>query len=475
MSFLSYVKEANVRQHHIVVQPSRPVAGDPPKQGPAAPSVRLVEAAGPVGTDPNLELVSSVHRSVVDELTTLRESVSDSVVDDAQLRRHVEQYAESQLADAAPTMPRATRGRLVADIADEVLGLGPLAPLLRDPSITEIVVNGHDQVFCERGGRLEPADCSFRSNDHIIEVVQRILWPIGRRLDLASPMVDARLPDGSRLNAIIPPLSLHGPAVTIRKFSGRFLRAEDLITHGTISASALTFLAACVRARLNIVVSGGTGSGKTTLLNLLGGFAFPHERIITIEDPAELQIHHRDLVSLETRPPNIDGTGQVVQRDLLKNALRMRPDRIIVGECRGGEAFDMLQAMNTGHDGSLTTVHANSARDALGRIQNMVMMAVELPVPVIREQIVSGIDLVVHLARQPDGSRKIVQILEILPLQEATITTQDLFTLRPVPDEAAIGHSGLTLQPTGIQPSFVDRLKLAGQTLPLGTFDPFIN
>ena len=470
MSFLSYVKEANVRQHHIVVQPSRPVAGDPPKQGPAAPSVRLVEAAGPVGTDPNLELVSSVHRSVVDELTTLRESVSDSVVDDAQLRRHVEQYAESQLADAAPTMPRATRGRLVADIADEVLGLGPLAPLLRDPSITEIVVNGHDQVFCERGGRLEPADCSFRSNDHIIEVVQRILWPIGRRLDLASPMVDARLPDGSRLNAIIPPLSLHGPAVTIRKFSGRFLRAEDLITHGTISASALTFLAACVRARLNILVSGGTGSGKTTLLNVLGGFAFPHERIITIEDPAELQIHHRDLVSLETRPPNIDGTGQVVQRDLLKNALRMRPDRIIVGECRGPEAFDMMQAMNTGHDGSMTTTHASSPRDAFSRLETMVMMATQnVPDHVIRQMLASAIQIVIHCARLGDGTRKVTAISEVSGVAGDQVEMQDVFLLH----RSGVGPRGQVLgafAATGARPHCLDRLKAYGIRVPQSIF-----
>jgi pilus assembly protein CpaF len=470
MSFLAYVKETNLRQHHIVLQPNQPVVVETPESSAPVPRLFPIETARPVRTDPNLELVSTVHRRILDELMVLRESTTDAAMDDTQLRRHVEQSAEAHLAEVAPTMPRSARATLVAEIADEVLGLGPLAPLLRDPSVTEIVVNGHDQVFCERGGQLQPTDCTFRNNEHVIEVVQRILWPVGRRLDLASPMVDARLPDGSRLNAIIPPLAVHGPAVTIRKFSRRFLRGEDLIAHATVSPAALTFVAACVRARLNILVSGGTGSGKSTLLNVLGGFALPHERIITIEDPAELQIHHRDLVSLETRPPNIDGGGQVVQRDLLKNALRMRPDRIIVGECRGGEAFDMLQAMNTGHDGSLTTVHSNSARDALARIQNMVLMAVELPVAVIREQIVSGIDLVVHLARQDDGSRKIVQIVEVLPLQEPSITTQDLFALRATTENSG-GTRSLSLQPTGIHPSFMERLRLAGQTLPVDIFD----
>jgi len=277
-------------------------------------------------------------------------------------------------------------------------------------------------------------------------------------------MVDARLPDGSRLNAIISPLSVHGPAVTIRKFSRQFLCAEDLLTHGTLSASAVTFLAACVRGRLNILVSGGTGTGKTTLLNILSAFVPAHERIITIEAPAELQITHRDRVCLETRPPNIEGKGEVVQRDLLKNALRMRPDRIIVGECRGAESFDMLQAMNTGHDGSLTTVHANSPRDALARIQNMVLMAVDLPIEAIRDQIVSGIQLVVHLARQQDGSRRVTQISEILPLHEKVVTMRDLFTLQPT------DQSVLELLPAGLAPQFLDRLTLAGEELPSDIF-----
>jgi pilus assembly protein CpaF len=353
---------------------------------------------------------------------------------------------------------------MATQIADEVLGYGPLAPLLRDPTITEIVVNGHDQVYYERAGRLHAADVAFRDNAHVLQIVDRMLWPIGRRIDYASPMVDARLPDGSRLNAIISPLSVHGPAVTIRKFSRQFLCAEDLVAHGSLSESAVTFLAACVRGRLNILVSGGTGTGKTTLLNILSGFVPAHERIITIEDPAELQINHRDRVCLETRPPNIEGKGEVVQRDLLKNALRMRPDRIIVGECRGAESFDMLQAMNTGHDGSLTTVHANSPRDALARIQNMVLMAVDLPVGAIREQIVSGIQLVVHLARQQDGSRKVTQISEVLPFREEAVTMQELFTLQ-------VGQRGQSeLVSTGLPPHFIDRLRLAGESLPADLF-----
>jgi pilus assembly protein CpaF len=469
MTLLSFLKEDGLKQHHVAVgatwAPAEAIGegAQPASTGPVhinTPRPALVRAAAVAA------VVAKVHHELVADMDLARFVESSEQQDQELLRREVEQAADARLAMADVTLTRPERRQMATEIADNVLGYGPLAPLLRDPTITEIIVNGFDQVYVERAGRLQPADCLFRDNAHVLQVIDRMLWPIGRRIDFASPMVDARLPDGSRMNAIIPPLSVNGPALTIRKFSQQFLCAEHLVGHGTLSAAAVTFLAASVRGRLNIVVSGGTGSGKTTMLNILSGFIPTHERIITIEDPAELQITHRDRVSLETRPPNVDGKGEVVQRDLLKNALRMRPDRIIIGECRGAESFDMLQAMNTGHDGSLTTVHANSPRDALARIQNMVLMAADLPMQAIRDQIVSGINLVVHLARQADGSRKVTQISEILPLQEAVVTMQDLFTLQSNEDGL------LELRPTGLQPHFLERLKLAGQRLPTGLLAP---
>jgi pilus assembly protein CpaF len=461
------MKDGHLKQHNVAV--GAPWASSETIADPVQPMLRAAvqfnrPSPAPVRTDTHAAVMAKVHQDLVTAMHSAEVPGVGEQLDDEMLRRQVEAEAEARLAEADATVPRLERMRMATEIADEVLGYGPLAPLLRDPTVTEIVVNGFDQVYYERAGRLHAAECSFRDDAHVLQIVDRILWPIGRRIDYASPMVDARLPDGSRLNAIIPPLSVHGPAVTIRKFSRQFLSAEDLLTHGTLSESAVTFLAACVRGRLNILVSGGTGTGKTTLLNILSAFVPAHERIITIEDPAELQITHRDRVSLETRPPNIEGKGEVVQRDLLKNALRMRPDRIIVGECRGAESFDMLQAMNTGHDGSLTTVHANSPRDALARIQNMVLMAVDLPIEAIREQIVSGIQLVVHLARQQDGSRRVTQISEILPLHEKAVTLRDLFTLQPT--EQGV----LELLPTGLEPQFLDRLTLAGERLPSDFF-----
>jgi pilus assembly protein CpaF len=377
----------------------------------------------------------------------------------------VERAAEEMIARISPEIDWATRARIGSEIADEVLGFGPLEPLLRDATISEVIVNGFDEVFIERDGHLQQVECGFRDSEHLLKTVQRMIQPVGRRLDLASPMVDARLPDGSRLNAVIPPIALHGPAVTIRKFARQLRTADDLIRLGTLTAHAMEFLRACVRARCNILVSGGTGSGKTTLLNILSAAIPPKERIITIEDPAELHIQQRDWVSLETRPPNIEGEGNVTQRDLVRNALRMRPDRIIVGECRAGEAFDMLQAMNTGHDGSLTTVHANSPRDALARVQNMVLMAgMDLPLHAIREQVASGIHLVVHVARHADGSRRVTQIAEIVGLQESVIAMQDLYAL-PSP-----GDNGGRLTTTGIRPRLFDRLTAAGECLPADMF-----
>jgi pilus assembly protein CpaF len=331
------------------------------------------------------------------------------------------------------------------------------------------MVNAYDKIFFERAGIIQLSDYSFRDTTHVLTTIDKILRPLSRRLDDSSPMVDARLPDGSRVNAVIPPLAVHGPSVTIRKFSRDLLQANDLIRLGTLSEPTVEFLAACVRARLNILVSGGTGTGKTTLLNLLSAFIPKRERLVTIEDPAELQINHQDWVSLETRPANIEGKGQVVQRDLVKNALRMRPDRILVGECRAGEAFDMLQAMNTGHDGSLTTVHANTPRDALARIENMVLMAVELPVQAIREQIASGINLVVHLSRLQDGSRKVTHISEIVGMQGSVVSMHDIFLFqgRGVDsNQRVVGQ----LLPTGLRPHFMERLNQYGENLPIETF-----
>src|SRR5919202_1491881 len=289
------------------------------------------------------------------------------------------------------------------------------------------MVNAWDRVYFERHGIISRAETAFRDDSHVLNIIDKILRPVSRRLDDSSPMVDARLPDGSRVNAVIPPLAVRGPSLTIRKFSRELLSATDLVRLGTLGRSTVEFLAACVRVRANIVISGGTGTGKTTLLNLLSAYIPRHERLVSIEDPAEIQIPQDNWVSLETRPANIEGKGQVVQRDLVKNALRMRPDRIIIGECRGGEAFDMLQAMNTGHDGSLTTIHANSPRDALARIENMVLMAVDLPIAVIREQIASGINLLIHLSRMQDGSRRVTHISEIVGIQGSVVSMHDIF------------------------------------------------
>jgi pilus assembly protein CpaF len=406
---------------------------------------------------------------VLDELVRDLDAELLSGGSGSQVRRAVERAAEDRLVQADPNIGRQERLHLASELADEVLGLGPLEPLLRDPTVTEVMVNACDKIYFERAGIIRLSEYTFRDNSHVLNTIDKILRPLSRRLDDSSPMVDARLPDGSRVNAIIPPLAVHGPSLTIRKFSRELLAANDLIRLGTLTQPTVEFLAACVRARLNILVSGGTGTGKTTLLNLLSAFIPPHERLVTIEDPAELQIIHDDWVSLETRPANIEGKGQVVQRDLVKNALRMRPDRILVGECRAGEAFDMLQAMNTGHDGSLTTVHANTPRDALARIENMVLMAVDLPVQAIREQIASGINLIVHLSRMQDGSRKVTHISEIVGMQGSVVSMHDIFLFQGRgmdSNQRVLGQ----LLPTGLRPHFMERLGQYGQELPHETF-----
>jgi len=460
--------------------PAAPEAA-PPTAPPARPTPEVVvsnpsppvespaRARGIVRNEALTELKTRVHEELIHELDPNQLLGDLSFTSPA--RRAVEQAAEERIALADPNLGRQERLRLASEIADEVLGYGPLEPLLRDPTITEVMVNAWDKVYFERAGIIYRADTSFRDDSHILNIIDKILRPVSRRLDDSSPMVDARLPDGSRVNAVIPPLAVHGPSLTIRKFSRELLAAEDLVRLGTLNRSTLDFLGACVRSHANILVSGGTGTGKTTLLNLLSAYIPTHERIVTIEDPAELQIKHEDWVSLETRPPNIEGKGQVLQRDLVKNALRMRPDRIIVGECRGGEAFDMLQAMNTGHDGSLSTIHANSPRDALSRIENMVLMAVELPISAIREQIASGINLLLHLSRLQDGSRRITHVTEIVGMQGGIISMHDIFEFQGRGVDAQ-GQIVGNLQPTGLRPHFLDRITQFGEQIPIEWFLP---
>ena len=463
----------HLRSNSRASAPVKPAPPPPPEPVVVAPPPAGSEAAararGVVRNEAQVELKARVHEELIHELDP--EQLVGDLSFTSPARRAVEHAAEERLALADGNLGRQDRLRLASEIADEVLGLGPLEPLLRDPTVTEVMVNAWDRVYFERNGIIYRADTAFRDDSHVLNIIDKILRPVSRRLDDSSPMVDARLPDGSRVNAVIPPLAVHGPSLTIRKFSRELLAADDLVRLGTLGRATLDFLSACVRARANILVSGGTGTGKTTLLNLLSAFIPSHERIVTIEDPAELQIKHEDWVSLETRPPNIEGKGQVLQRDLVKNALRMRPDRIIVGECRGGEAFDMLQAMNTGHDGSLSTIHANSPRDALSRIENMVLMAVELPIGAIREQIASGINLLVHLSRLQDGSRRVTHVTEIVGMQSGVISMHDIFEFQGRGVDAQgqiVGH----LQPTGLRPHFLDRLAQYGEHVPIEWFLP---
>jgi pilus assembly protein CpaF len=377
-------------------------------------------------------------------------------------RRAVEDAVLELVRQEGVSVSRTDELSIMREVADDIIGYGPIEPLLQDDAITEIMINRPDRVYYERDGVLHLSDRAFRDDDHIMRLIDKIVSPLGRRIDESSPMVDARLPDGSRVNAIIPPLAVHGPSVTIRKFSRNPYTDHDLIRFGTMTPAIAELLRACVWCRLNIIVSGGTGSGKTTFLNVLSSYISDRERIVTIEDPAELQLRQENWVSLETRPPNIEGRGQVVSRDLVRNALRMRPDRIIVGECRAAEAFDMLQAMNTGHDGSLTTVHANAPRDALARIENMVLMAnLELPIKAIREQIASAVNLVIQLSRLSDGTRRITHISEIVGMEGEVVTMHDIFTFTQQRIDA-YGRIVGQIQPTSIRPLFVDRLERNG-------------
>jgi pilus assembly protein CpaF len=386
-----------------------------------------------------------------------------------EVRRTVEDTFNSVLESEAIVLTRVERMRLFEAISAEILGFGPIEPLLNDDSVSEIMVNGPNQVYIERNGRLVLSEVVFTDDDHVMRVIDRIVSPLGRRIDESSPMVDARLPDGSRINAIIPPISLVGPVLTIRKFARDPLTTDDLIRFGTMTPEMVVFLEACVKARLNIVVSGGTGSGKTTTLNLLSSFIPEDERIVTIENAAELQLRQDHVVTLESRPANIEGRGEISIRDLVINSLRMRPERIVVGECRGGESLDMLQAMNTGHDGSMTTAHSNSPRDTLARLETMVLMAgVELPVRAIREQIAAAVDLIVHQSRLKDGSRKITHVTEVQGMEGDVIVLQDIFDYEQTGMEN--GRVVGRLKPTGIRPKFMTRFESSNIYLPPNIF-----
>jgi pilus assembly protein CpaF len=375
------------------------------------------------------------------------------------------------LAQEAMPLSTSERERLVNDVQHELFGLGPLEPLLADPTISDILVNSHSTIYIERGGKLERSDVAFKDDEHLMRVIERIVSTVGRRIDESSPMVDARLQDGSRVNAIIPPLSIDGPILSIRRFGAEPLRMAKLIEYKALTRDIADMLQMCVTARLNTLISGGTGAGKTTLLNALSAYIPEYERIVTIEDSAELQLQQPHVVRLETRPPNIEGKGEVTQRDLVRNALRMRPDRIVIGEVRGGEAIDMLQAMNTGHDGSLTTIHANSPRDALSRLETMIQMTgMRLSERAMRQQVASAIDLVLQVARLSDGTRRVTSISEITGMEGDTITMQEVFQYE---------RTGITAQgevigrfrPTGIRPRFAERLKACGLQLPRVFFE----
>jgi pilus assembly protein CpaF len=423
-------------------------------------------AAAPTARDPFAELKNRVHLAVIGDLGPQLFNVS---IDPAELRDRVLGDIRNQLGDESG-ISRDDRLRLVEDIADDILGHGPIERLLADDTVSEIMVNGPFDVWVERAGRLSQTSVRFNDESHLRRIINKMVAQVGRRIDESSPMVDARLPDGSRVNAIIPPLSLSGPLVTIRKFSKARLGLEDMVPLGTISTETLEFLQRAVLARLNILISGGTGSGKTTLLNAMSSAVPDNERIVTIEDAAELRLNQRHVLRLESRPKNIEGEGEIPIRELVRNSLRMRPDRIIVGEVRGPETLDMLQAMNTGHDGSLSTVHANSPRDALSRLETMVLMAgFDLPIRAIRQQVASALDLIVHIERVEDGSRHVTAVTEVQGMESEVITLQELFEFKVSEvnkDGVVVGE----LVPTGLRPAFLRKFEKRGVTLPLGLF-----
>ncbi|MFZ4585921.1 MAG: CpaF family protein [Acidimicrobiia bacterium] len=409
------------------------------------------------------ELRQKMHQFVIQELGPL---LYDQRVSERELRRQVHEQLHRALSQETAAISATEKAQLIQDVSDDVLGYGPIDRFLKDPDITEIMVNGADRVYVEKSGKLEVSDARFVDETHLRRIIDKIVSQVGRRVDESTPMVDARLPDGSRVNAVISPLAIGGPFLTIRKFSADPYTVEDLINFGTMSPQTAHFLDACVKGRLNIVVSGGTGTGKTTALNVLSSFIPEDERIVTVEDAKELQLHQDHVLPMESRPANIEGRGEVKIRDLVRNALRMRPDRIVVGECRGGEALDMLQAMNTGHDGSITTVHSNSPRDTLSRIETMSLMAgMELPMRAIREQMASALDLIVHITRLRDGTRRVSHITEVMGMEGEVVVMQDIYLFDY---SAGIDNDGRfrgNLKSTGIRPKFAGKLKDIGIVL----------
>jgi pilus assembly protein CpaF len=414
------------------------------------------------------ELKTRVHHQLIERLDLAKVELMSPEAVQLQIRHIVEGMLEAEVTP----LSRQERERIVLEVSHETFGLGPIEPLMHDPTVSDILVNGPRRVYVERRGKLERTDVIFRDDAHLLQIIERIVSRVGRRVDEASPMVDARLPDGSRVNAIIRPLTLDGPVLSIRRFSADPYRMADLVKFGTLTPTLAELLTAAVRARLNVLVSGGTGAGKTTFLNVLSNAIPNTERIVTIEDSAELQLQQEHVVRLETRPPNMEGAGAVTQRDLVRNALRMRPDRIVIGEVRGPEVLDMLQAMNTGHDGSLSTVHANSTRDALARLETMVLLSgIAPPVRAIREYIAAALDMTVHLARLSDGTRKVVRVTEVTGMEEAVITTQDVFVF----EQQGIDEHGRVRgfhRATGVRPKFSERLLQTGIALGPELFDP---
>jgi pilus assembly protein CpaF len=428
----------------------------------------LRKADVPRADAPYSELKTRIHRQLIERLDLSKLDLIPADTVQSQIRRVVEHMLEEE----ATPLSRQERDRLVVEIAHETFGLGPIEPLMQDRTVSDILVNGPRSVYVERRGQLQRTDVIFRDGAHLLQIIERIVSRVGRRVDEASPMVDARLADGSRVNAIIAPLALDGPVLSIRRFAADPYKMADLVELGTLTASLAEVVSASVRARLNILVSGGTGAGKTTLLNVLSNAIPNNERIVTIEDSAELQLQQDHVVRLETRPPNVEGAGAVTQRDLVRNALRMRPDRIVVGEVRGAEVLDMLQAMNTGHDGSLSTVHANSTRDALARLETMVLLSgVAVPVRAIREYVAAALDMIIHLARLSDGTRKVTRVTEVTGMEEDVITAQDIFVF----EQQGIDQEGRVrgfYRATGVRPKFSERLQQAGIRLSAELFDP---
>ena len=461
MSLLKRIEEG---QSSEPAAPARASSGQGGASRLSGISSRRVAPPGAGTRDTYYDLKTRVQNKLLAELDPTMD-----VSQTADVRRTIEELFENILAEEKIVLSRPERRRLFEQIVAEILGLGPLEPLLADETITEVMVNGSKNIYIERAGKLYREPASFESEDHLMRIIDRIVAPLGRRIDESSPYVDARLPDGSRVNAIIPPISLVGPVLTIRKFAKIPITIEQLVEWGTVTPEAVEFLKATVISRINMIISGGTGSGKTTFLNVVSQFIPSDERIVTIEDAAELQLRQDHVVSLEKRPPNIEGRGEVTIQNLVVNSLRMRPDRIIVGEIRDSAALDMLQAMNTGHDGSLTTAHSNSPRDTLSRIETMTMMAgMELPQRAIREQIASAIQLVVHLERQRDGTRKVTHITEIQGMEGDVITMTDLFVFDQtgIEDGKVIGR----LRPTGLRPKFMDQIEATGIHLPPSIF-----